>query len=51
MWVTKLYVGAAEAWDDFAQLRTTFQWFQPPIHPTFMQRPMSKLETKITVHC
>lgn len=32
-------IGVAELWDDFAQLGTDFQWFQPPIHPAFMQRP------------
>ncbi len=30
--------GVAESWDDFTQFGTNFQWFQPPIHPAFMQR-------------
>ncbi|MBD2730940.1 hypothetical protein H6G96_32640 [Nostoc sp. FACHB-892] len=30
----------AESWDDFAQFGTSFQWFQLPIHPASMQRPI-----------
>ena len=32
--------GVAESWDNFAQFVRSFQWFQPPIHPAFMQRPI-----------
>jgi hypothetical protein len=35
--------GVAESWDDFAQFRTNYQWFHPPIHPAFMQRQKSNL--------
>ena len=31
------HMGVAESWDDFAQFRTNYQWFHPPIHPAFMQ--------------
>ncbi|MEH2437051.1 MAG: hypothetical protein V7K25_22890 [Nostoc sp.] len=31
-------MGVAESWDDFAEFETSFQWFQPAIHATFMQR-------------
>ncbi|MEH2141913.1 MAG: hypothetical protein V7K54_06490 [Nostoc sp.] len=34
--------GVAESWDNFAQFGTNFQWFQPPIHPAFMQRQKLK---------
>ena len=33
-----LVLDIAESWDDFAQFVRNFQWFQPPIHPAFMQR-------------
>ncbi|WDD36369.1 hypothetical protein PQG02_32800 (plasmid) [Nostoc sp. UHCC 0926] len=33
--------GVAESWNDFAQFKTNFQWFQPLIHPAFMQRQNS----------
>ena len=31
--------GIADSWDNFAQFGTNYQWFHPPIHPAFMQRP------------
>ncbi|WP_334834535.1 hypothetical protein [Nostoc sp.] len=31
--------GIAESWDDFVQLGTNFQWFQPETHPMIQQRP------------
>ncbi|MEH2459726.1 hypothetical protein [Nostoc sp.] len=40
--MTKI-LGVAESWDDFAQFVTNFQWFQPPIHPALMQRPILNL--------
>ncbi|WP_146034008.1 hypothetical protein [Nostoc cycadae] len=46
--------GVAESWDDFAQFRTNYQWFHPPIHPAFMQRPtddMAELTSLSTVAC
>jgi lysophospholipase L1-like esterase len=38
--------GVAESWDDFAEFDTSFQWFQPPIHPAFMQRRRSALSRR-----
>jgi hypothetical protein len=32
--------GVVELGDDFAQFIMYFQWFRPPIHPAFVQRPI-----------
>jgi hypothetical protein len=36
--------GVAGLEDEFAQFITYFQWFRPPIHPAFMQRPVTDFE-------